>query len=317
MSEPIAGARYAYLGPAGTFTEAALHQVVGPDEATYLPQTDVTSAIAAVRSGAADFAVVAIESTAEGGVTATLDSLSTGEPLVLLREMLVPVQFTLAAAPGRTLADVRRISAHPHAWVQCRRWIAEHLPHAVHVPATSNTAPAALIAQADGPLPFDAALVPPPSLDTYGLTALAHDVADNATAVTRFVLVGHPGDVPAPTGADKTTLVVHLPDNEAGALLAMLEQFAARGVNLSRIESRPIGDALGRYSFSLDAEGHVLDERVGEAIMGLRRRCPFVRFLGSYPRADAVAPTVHVGTADADFVEARTWLRGVRDGSAT
>jgi len=317
MSEPIAGARYAYLGPAGTFTEAALRQVVGPDEATYLPQTDVTSAIAAVRSGTADFAVVAIESTAEGGVTATLDSLSTGEPLVLLREMLVPVQFTLAAAPGRTLADVRRISAHPHAWVQCRRWIAEHLPHAVHVPATSNTAPAALIAQADGPLPFDAALVPPPSLDTYGLTALAHDVADNATAVTRFVLVGHPGDVPAPTGADKTTLVVHLPDNEAGALLAMLEQFAARGVNLSRIESRPIGDALGRYSFSLDAEGHVLDERVGEAIMGLRRRCPFVRFLGSYPRADAVAPTVHVGTADADFVEARTWLRGVRDGSAT
>lgn len=317
MSAPIAGARYAYLGPAGTFTEAALRQVVGPDEATYLPQTDVTSAIAAVRSGAADFAVVAIESTAEGGVTATLDSLSTGEPLVLLREMLVPVQFTLAAAPGRTLADVRRISAHPHAWVQCRRWIAEHLPHAVHVPATSNTAPAALIAQADGPLPFDAALVPPPSLDTYGLTALAHDVADNATAVTRFVLVGHPGDVPAPTGADKTTLVVHLPDNEAGALLAMLEQFAARGVNLSRIESRPIGDALGRYSFSLDAEGHVLDERVGEAIMGLRRRCPFVRFLGSYPRADAVAPTVHVGTADADFVEARTWLRGVRDGSAT
>jgi len=309
--------RYAYLGPAGTFTEAALRQVAGPDEATYLPQTDVTSAIAAVRSGDADFAVVAIESTAEGGVTATLDSLSTGEPLVLLREMLVPVQFTLAAAPGRTLADVRRISAHPHAWVQCRRWIAQHLPDAVHVPATSNTAPAALIAQADGPLPFDAALVPPPSLDTYGLTALAHDVADNATAVTRFVLVGHPGDVPAPTGADKTTLVVHLPDNEAGALLAMLEQFAARGVNLSRIESRPIGDALGRYSFSLDAEGHVLDERVGEALMGLRRRCPFVRFLGSYPRADAVAPTVHVGTADADFVEARTWLRGVRDGSAT
>ncbi|MBD8059245.1 prephenate dehydratase [Cellulomonas sp. JH27-2] len=317
MSAPIVGSRYAYLGPAGTFTEAALRQVVGPDEATYLPQTDVTSAIAAVRSGDADFAVVAIESTAEGGVTATLDSLSTGEPLVLLREMLVPVQFTLAAAPGRTLADVRRISAHPHAWVQCRRWIAQHLPDAVHVPATSNTAPAALIAQADGPLPFDAALVPPPSLDTYGLTALAHDVADNATAVTRFVLVGHPGDVPAPTGADKTTLVVHLPDNEAGALLAMLEQFAARGVNLSRIESRPIGDALGRYSFSLDAEGHVLDERVGEAIMGLRRRCPFVRFLGSYPRADAVAPTVHVGTADADFVEARAWLRGVRDGSAT
>ncbi|MDM7830294.1 prephenate dehydratase [Cellulomonas edaphi] len=310
--------RYAYLGPAGTFTEAALRQVVSPDDAVYLPQTDVTSAIAAVRAGDADFAVVAIESTAEGGVTATLDSLASGEPLVLLREVLVPVQFTLAAAPGRTLADVRRISAHPHAWVQCRRWIAEHLPDAVHVPATSNTAPAALIASGgSGELPFDAALVPPPAVETYGLTTLAEHVADTASAVTRFVVVGHPGDVPPPTGADKTTLVVHLPDNEAGALLAMLEQFAVRGVNLSRIESRPIGDSLGRYSFSIDAEGHIRDERVGEAIMGLHRRCPFVRFLGSYPRADAVEPTVHVGTADADFVEARSWLREVRGGTAT
>jgi prephenate dehydratase len=309
--------RYAYLGPAGTFTEAALRQVASPDEAVYLPQADVTSAIAAVRSGAADFAVVAIESTAEGGVTATLDSLATGSPLVLLREVLVPVQFTLAAATGRALADVRRISAHPHAWVQCRRWLAANLPDAVHVPATSNTAPAALIAAGGGELPFDAALVPPPAVETYGLTALAEHVADTGTAVTRFVVVGHPGDVPPPTGADKTTLVVHLPDNEAGALLAMLEQFAARGVNLSRIESRPIGDSLGRYSFSIDAEGHILDERVGEAIMGLHRRCPYVRFLGSYPRADAIQPTVHLGTADADFVEARSWLRAVRDGSAT
>ncbi|WP_029292121.1 prephenate dehydratase [Cellulomonas sp. HZM] len=308
--------RYAYLGPAGTFTEAALRQVAGPDEATYLPQTDVASALAAVRSGEADYAVVAIESTVEGGVTATLDSLAGGEPLVILREMLVPVQFTLAAAPGVRLADVRRVSAHPHAWVQCRRWLAAHLPGAVHVPATSNTAPAALIAEG-GPLPFDAALVPPPAVSTYGLEVLAHDVADNATAVTRFVVVGHPGSVPERTGADKTTLVVHLPDNEAGALLAMLEQFAARGVNLSRIESRPIGDALGRYSFSIDAEGHITDERVGEAIMGLHRRCPYVRYLGSYPRADELEPTVHVGTADADFVGARDWLRALRDGSAT
>ncbi|MGY4644648.1 prephenate dehydratase [Cellulomonas sp. URHB0016] len=314
--------RYAYLGPEGTFTEAALRKVAPPDAADYLPQSDVASAIAAVRSGEADFAVVAIESTVEGGVTATLDSLATGEPLVLLREVLVPVQFALAAAPGVRLADVRRISAHPHAWVQCRRWLAHHLPHVVHVPATSNTAPAALIAdalRAGGPadLGFDAALVPPPAVQTYGLDVLAQDVADNVAALTRFVVVGHPGDVPPPTGADKTTLVVHLPDNEAGALLAMLEQFAVRGVNLSRIESRPIGDALGRYSFSIDAEGHVTDERVGEAIMGLHRRCPYVRFLGSYPRADAVEPTVHVGTADADFVGARSWLRAVREGRAT
>ncbi len=311
--------RYAYLGPAGTFTEEALRRVASPDEAEYLPQTDVGSAIAAVRSGAADYAVVAIESTVEGGVTATLDALATGDPLVVLREVLVPVQFTLVAAPGTRLADVARVSAHPHAWVQCRRWLAVHLPGAVHVPATSNTAPAALLVEAlaagdAAALPFDAALVPPAAVATYGLTPLAEEVADNASALTRFVVVGPPGEVPPRTGADKTSLVVHLPDNEAGALLAMLEQFAVRGVNLSRIESRPIGDALGRYSFSIDAEGHITDERMGEAIMGLHRRCPYVRFLGSYPRADDVAPTVHVGTADEDFVEARAWLSRLRRG---
>jgi len=309
--------RYAYLGPAGTFTEAALRQVASVDESIDLPVSDVSSAIEAVRTGEADFAVVAIESTVEGGVTATLDSLAGGDPLVIVREMLVPVQFTLAAAPGVRLEDVRRISAHPHAWVQCRRWLAHHLPSVVHVPATSNTAPAALIADGGAELGFDAALVPPAAVDSYGLVPLAQDVADNVSAQTRFVVVGHPGSVPPRTGADKTTLVVHLPDNEAGALLAMLEQFAVRGVNLSRIESRPIGDALGRYSFSLDAEGHITDERVGEAVMGLHRRCPYVRFLGSYPRADAVEPTVHLGTADSDFVGARRWLQALRGGAAT
>ncbi|WP_448630594.1 prephenate dehydratase [Cellulomonas soli] len=318
QTAPAAPLRYAYLGPAGTFTEAALRQVADPQDAVYLPQPDVVSAIEAVRTGSADLAVVAIESTVEGGVTATLDSLAVGEPLVLLREVLVPVQFTLAAAPGVRLADVRRVAAHPHAWVQCRRWLGAHLPDVVHVPTTSNTAPAALIAARatdDAPLGFDAALVPPAAVEPYGLGVLAADVADNAHALTRFVVVGRPGRVPAPTGADKTTLVVHLPDNEAGALLAMLEQFAARGVNLSRIESRPIGDALGRYSFSIDVDGHIEEERVGEALMGLHRRCPYVRFLGSYPKADGRPATVHVGTSDAEFVHAREWLRGVRDGA--
>lgn len=319
--------RYAYLGPAGTFTEAALRQVVGPDEAEYVPQVDVVSAIEAVRSGDADFAVVAIESTVEGGVTATLDSLAVGEPLVLLREVLVPVDFTLAAAPGTALADVRRVAAHPHAWVQCRRWLTAHLPGAVHVPATSNTAPAALIADsladtsegdpaAGLQLGFDAALVPPAAVGSYGLAVLAEHVADNPSLVTRFVVVGLPGEVPPATGADKTTLDVHLPSNDAGALLTMLEQFAVRGVNLSRIESRPVGDSLGRYSFSIDAEGHIAEERMGEALMGLHRVCPHVRFLGSYPRADDVRAVVRIGTSDRDFRDAREWLGQLRDGRA-
>lgn len=314
--QPERLARFAYLGPAGTFTEAALRQLVSPDEAVYLPQVDVVAAIEAVRSGDADYAVVAIENSVEGGVTAVLDTLAVGEPLVLLREMLVPVAFVLAARPGTEVQDVGRISAHPHAWAQCRRWLAANLPGVVHVPATSNTAPAALLAGSREDLGFDAALVPPAAVAHYGLVPLAEHVADNERAVTRFVLVGHPGQVPERTGADKTTLVVHLPSNQAGALLEMLEQLATRGVNLSRIESRPIGDALGRYSFSMDAEGHVAEERMAEALMGLHRVCPHVRFLGSYPRVDAPHGDVRPGTFDADFLAARAWVTALREGRA-
>ena len=309
--------RYAYLGPAGPFTEAALRQVVSPDEAEYLPQADVVSAIEAVRTGEADYAVVAIENSVEGGVTAVLDTLATGDPLVIQREMVVPVSFVLAARPGTTTADVRRISAHPHAWAQCRRWLRTNLPGVVHVPATSNTAPAALLASTAEELTFDAALIPPAALEHYRLAVLATDVADSPRAVTRFVLVGRPGTVAPPTGADKTTLVVHLPSNKAGALLEMLEQFSTRGVNLSRIESRPIGDALGRYSFSIDVEGHIAEERVAEAFMGLHRVCPHVRFLGSYPRVGDAHGDLRPGTVDADFHAAREWVTALREGRAT
>ena len=317
MDAPRERARYAYLGPAGTFTEAALRQIADPDQAIYLPQVDVLAAIAAVRSGDADYAVVAIENSVEGGVTAVLDSLAVGEPLVILREMLVPVAFVLAARPGVGIGEVRRISAHPHAWAQCRGWLAANLPGVVHVPATSNTAPAALLAGAREDLGFEAALVPPSAVQHYELSVVAEHVSDNEAAVTRFVLIGRPGEVPPPSGADKTTIVVHLPSNQAGALLEMLEQLATRGVNLSRIESRPIGDSLGRYSFSMDAEGHLAEERMAEALMGLHRVCQHVRFLGSYPRVDAPYGDMRPGTSDQDYRSAREWVRALREGGAT
>ena len=304
-------ARVAYLGPAGTFTEAALRTIAAPDEVDYLPQQHVVAALEAVRSGKADFAVVAIENSIEGSVSAVLDTLAAGD-LVVTREILLPVNFSLAARAGVTLDDVRRIAAHPHAWAQCRRWLSTNLPNAEHVPETSNTAAAAVLVDPSAPTDFEAALVPPASLEHYPLHVLADQVVDNATAVTRFVVVGHPGELPAPTGADKTTLVVHLPDNEAGALLTMLEQFATRGVNLSRIESRPIGDELGRYLFSIDAEGHLAEARMAEALMGLHRVCPVVRFLGSYPKADGVANDIRPGTSGADFAEARQWVHDLR-----
>ncbi len=310
--------RYAYLGPEGTFTELALRQMVAPAAADYVPVVDVLTALGSVRDGHVDYAVVAIENTVEGGVTATLDTLATGAPLVILGEVVLPVSFELVVRAGTSMADISRISAHSHGWAQVRRWANAELPGVVFVPASSNTAAASVLADRSHSLEqvgFEAALAPPGTAQRLGLEALASGIADNPHAATRFVRVGKPEAVPAATGADKTTLMVHLPTDRAGALLEMLEQFAARGVNLSRIESRPIGDRPGEYSFSIDALAHLDEARMTEVLIGLKRTCPVVRFLGSYPVANAEGLTTVVsGTSDADFANARQWVEGLRNG---
>lgn len=303
-------ARYAYLGPAGTFTEAALRSLPAAAKAQLQPCGSVTAALDAVRGSTADGAVVPIENSVEGGVAVTLDELSTGEPLMITREVHVDVQFALLAKPGTKPADIKRVATHPHAEAQCRRWLATHLPDAEVVLESSTAHAAARVAAPDAP--YDAAISAPIAADTYRLATLATAIADQAGAVTRFVLVSRPGSPPAPTGADKTSIVAFIHDNHPGALLELLEQFAARGVDLTRIESRPTGSRLGRYCFSIDAEGHVAEARVGEALMGLRRTCADVRFLGSYPRADGAVTAVNAGTSDTDFSDASAWLKRLR-----
>ncbi|MDO5034812.1 MAG: prephenate dehydratase [Actinomycetaceae bacterium] len=308
--------KIAFLGPFGTFTEQALRQVA-PEGAEAIPCTSVPHALDEVRSGRAHRAVVPIENSIEGGVNATIDSLSHGSPLVIVAEMVVEVSFELAIHPSKTgeKSEIKRIGTHPHAWAQCRKWVAENYPDAVHVPATSTAAAARLIAEDENP-GIDAALCAKTSVERYGLRSLHSGVADNKGAVTRFVMVAPLGAIPEPTGADKTTVQVRLPDNEAGALLSMLEQFAVRGVNLSRIESRPAGGPLGSYEFSIDIEGHVTEERVAAALIGLHRTCPQIRFIGSYPRVDGQRPTIQAGTTDEDFVTARAWISEVLGGSS-
>lgn len=308
--------RIAYLGPAGTFTEQAVWQVA-PSGAELLPMSSVTQALEAVRAGEADRAVVPIENSIEGGVNATIDALSIDESLVIVCEMIVPVSFTFAVRPGTRLEDVTYIGTHPHAWAQCRRWVESHVPGAVHVPTTSTAAAPALLGSPDlKEVPFQAVLCNRISADHYGLEVLFSEVADNPGAVTRFVMVSEPGPVPPRTGADKTTIQVKLAHDQSGALLSMLEQFSVRGVNLSRIESRPAGAGLGTYAFSIDIEGHVTEERVRAALVGLHRTCPEVKFLGSYPRVDGVRNEVGRGTTDSDFQQAWTWLDEVLRGEA-
>ncbi|WP_084099788.1 prephenate dehydratase [Demequina sp. NBRC 110051] len=311
--------RYAYLGPAGTFTEAALRTMVSPAEAEYVPCVDVLTALGAVRSGEVDFAVVAIENTVEGGVTATLDTLATGEPLVILGETVLPIAFELLVRPGTELDEIVTVSAHSHAWAQVRRWANATLPRAEFASATSNAAAAVALADESRSLTslgFEAALAPPGTGEALGLTVLADRVADNATAATRFVKVGQPRAMGEPTGADKTTLVIHLPNDNAGALLEMLEQFSVRGVNLSRIESRPIGDRPGEYSFSVDALGHIGEARVAEALIGLKRTCPLVRFLGSYPAFERDRTPVDMDDSEESFSRAHAWVEALKTGTA-
>ena len=156
-----------------------------------------------------------------------------------------------------------------------------------------------------------AAVCSPLAAEHFGLTVLAEQIEDNAGAQTRFVLVTREGRIPARTGADKTTLVVQLPHNRSGALLETLEMFSANGVNLSRIESRPIGDFLGRYSFSLDVEGHIEDRRVAASLRALHRICPVVHYLGSYPRIDGISPETREEFADDTYDEAHAWIESL------
>jgi prephenate dehydratase len=301
---------YSYLGPAGTFTEAALAQVPDAAGKTWHAVNNVGQALADVVEGRSVAAMIAIENTVDGGVSASQDALATIPGLRIIGEYLVPVNFVLVARRGTSLDDVRVINAHPVAYGQSRHWVETNLPEHGHLPSTSNVAAAASLLEDDT---ADAAIAPPGITRLYDLEVLAENIGDNPNAQTRFVLVSRSSSLPAPTGSDKTSIIAELPDDTAGRLLEMLEQFATRGVNMSLLASRPIGDSLGRYRFVIDLDGHVRDERVADALLGLKRFSPNVIFLGSYPRADRREITVTQRYDNAAFVDARAWLDALID----
>lgn len=306
----MSSSRYTYLGPEGTFTEAALRSL--PEAATreLVPMVSVPAALDAVRNGEAGGALVPIENSVEGGVTATVDELASGRPLMIYREVLLPIAFALLVRPGTELAEVKTVTGHPVAQAQVRRWLEQNLPGAQWESAASNADGARQVQEGR----FDAAFAGEFAAATYGLYPQVTNIHDAENAATRFVLVGLPARPAAPTGADKTSVVLWLRDDHPGALLELLQEYAARGVNLMRIESRPTGEGIGQYCFQVDCEGHISDRRVGEALMGLKRLCAGVRFLGSYPRADGVAATLRDGTSDESFLAANDWLTRCLDG---
>ena len=303
--------RIAYLGPEGTFTEAALLQMVDaglvpgslPADGFTPVRTDSTpSALAAVRDDLADFACVPIENSIEGSVLPTLDSLAVGPPLQIYAELTLDVSFAIVTRPGHTGA-IATIAAFPIAAAQVRHWLAANLPDAAVVPATSNAGAAVEVAEGRA----DAAVSTTLAAGRYGLDMLASGVVDEVNARTRFVLAGPPGPPPGASGADRTSVVLRL-DNVPGALVAAMTEFAIRDIDLTRIESRPTRTELGTYLFFLDCVGHIDDDPVAEALKALHRRCAEVRYLGSWPTGSAA------GALPPVLDEASQWLQHLRTG---
>ena len=299
--------RIAYLGPAGTFTEQAVRQwdSRGLHEATPVPTA--AEAVQRLVAGEAHAAVVPFENSVEGSVPATLQALLDQDGVRIVEEVLVEVQFDLLVRPGTSQDQVRVVATHPHAAAQTREWTARHLPQAQLVPESSTARAAQAVAEGT----YDAAIASTEAARSYGLERAAERIADRAGALTRFVVLRHGAPAAAPTGADRTTLVALIWQNRPGALLELLEQFAVRGIDLTRLESRPTGEGLGEYCVWIDADGHVGEPRMGEALLGLRRTCRDVRFLGSYPRADGHARPVPVHADEQAYAEARSWLEAL------
>lgn len=301
----------AYFGPEGTFTEQAALTYAQPTD-SLVPVKTVPLALAAVRAGDVDVACVPVENSVEGAVSATMDALAVDDPLVAVAEVVLPVRFSVLVRPGRTATDVRTVASHPHALAQVQGWLEENLGQAVQQAANSTAAAAVGVAAGE----WDAAVTAPVAASHYQLDILATGVADLDGAVTRFLLLRRPGELPAPTGSDRTSIIAVAAAERTGVLAEMLTELALRGINLSRIESRPQKGKLGQYRFYLDLDGHVSEQRVGDALAALHRRCQQLRFLGSYPKAEPGPPTVPAtaGHTDADYAAAARWLDGVLGG---
>jgi prephenate dehydratase len=272
--------KYGYLGPIGTFTEAALQKIASPND-QLIAYANVTAALDAVRKGDCQKALVPIENSVEGVVARTLDELAIGEPLVITQEVTLPVSFALLTLPGVDPKNIKSIATHPHAESQCRSFIAKNYPTAQIIETPSTAAAAKGLAKGD----YEAAIAGANAAKNYNLTVVAQDIGDNQAAVTRFVVVEKPGRVIAATGKDRTSLAVFIAIDHAGALLEILNEFAKHQVNLTFIQSRPTGSQLGHYHFIIDAEGHIEDEPISAALAALKQICEDIRFLGSYPQA--------------------------------
>ncbi len=298
--------RIAYLGPAGTFTEQALLSQDDLASAELVPLPKFVDVLDATSNGETELGFVAIENAIEGTVNVTLDALAFDHDLLIQREVVLDIQLHLMALPGTRREDVTAVFSHPVANAQCRGFLDKEMPQA-EVKAANSTSEAAVMAADD---PTIAALAPALAAEKYGLELLATDVADHPGNQTRFVLVA-PSGVLARSGHDKTTVVLTQRHDHPGSLVAILQEFAARSINLSRLSSRPVKTALGSYCFIVDIDGHIDDELLADCLRSIRAKNADIKFLGSYP-ADGKGSTETRHEVTTAWAEADQWLASIR-----
>lgn len=286
-SEPVDAAtearirRVGFLGPFGTFTEQAVRSQSDLGVCELVPFRSVPDVLDAVEQGAVDVGVVPIENSIEGTVNFTQDALAFDYELLIQREIVLDIEHCLLAPPGTALSDVRIVYSIPVATAQCHHFLRESVPSA-DVHAANSTADAAKMAGASD-LAGVAAVAPRNAAELYGLEVIAGDIADHRGNQTRFVVVGK-GRIPAPTGHDMTGIIVYQRADEPGSLISILQEFAARRVNITNLLSRPTkAGGLGDYCFVMYLDGHIADELVADALRALHAKQGGVKFLGSYP----------------------------------
>jgi prephenate dehydratase len=301
--------RLGFLGPLGTFTEQAVKSQPDLAEAEHVLFRTMPDVLDAVESGEVDLGFVAIENSIEGAVNLSQDELAFSHRLLIQREVVLSIEHCLVGIPGTKLSDLKSVLSIPVATAQCHAYLRRTLPEA-DLRAANSTAEAARIVAEDGSNTV-AAVAPRASAELYGLDVLAADIGDHAGNQTRFLVVAKEG-IPAPTGHDRTCVVVYQRADEPGSLISILQEFAARRINLSNLLSRPTKDGgLGDYCFIIYADGHIADELVADALRDLRTKQGHVKFLGSYPAAGAHARSAREH-ADARWRDADDWVAQLR-----
>ena len=304
-----AATRVGFMGPHGTFTEQALLSQPDLAAADTRPFDSIPDVLNGLVTGEVDLGFVPIENAIEGAVNVTQDALAFDLDLRIQREVVLDVQLNLLALPGTQLADIHTVVSFPVAVAQCRSFLREHIPDAEIQAATSTAEAARQVGEQR--LEGVATISNPLAAELYGLEAIAEAVEDHTGNQTRFLLLAREG-VPGPTGHDKTSVVVFQRANEPGSLLAILHEFAARNIDLSRLESRPTRRVLGDYCFLLDFEGHIGDEVVADCLRDLKMKQGDIKFLGSYPAAGHEGEQVRREN-DANWRDAEEWVQQLRD----